>query len=112
LERQVRIEGRVEKISAEESAKYFNSRPLGSRLGAIISPQSNVIENRQWLENKYDSAEKEYKETSPLKPDYWGGYIVKPYNIEFWQGRSNRLHDRILYSWEGDRQWAIKRLAP
>jgi pyridoxamine 5'-phosphate oxidase len=112
LERQVRITGLVEKVSAEESDAYFNSRPEGSRIGAWVSPQSQVIANREWLEDQ----EKKYignPAAQPLKrPDHWGGYRVKPISIEFWQGRSNRLHDRIQYTLQGDNKWIIERLAP
>ena len=112
LERQVRITGLVEKVSAEESDAYFNSRPEGSRIGAWVSPQSQVINSREWLEEQ----EKKYLSDfsgKPLKrPDHWGGYRVKPISIEFWQGRSNRLHDRIQYSLQADNTWIIERLAP
>lgn len=111
LERQVRIEGRAEKIPSVESNRYFESRPEGSRLGAWASPQSKVIPNRSYLEN----LERDYKkmfENKPVKrPPHWGGYAVKPFLFEFWQGRKNRLHDRIEYVKEGH-IWEIHRLAP
>lgn len=109
LQRQVRIEGTVEKISAEESDKYFNSRPEGSRISAIISPQSQVIPGRKYLEEKI----KQFTSggLSIQRPQHWGGFIIKPSRIEFWQGRTNRLHDRILYTRDGS-IWKIERLAP
>jgi pyridoxamine 5'-phosphate oxidase len=112
LERQVRIMGLIEKVSAQESDEYFNSRPEGSRIGAIISPQSQVIENRQWLEAKVNEAAQQLSGTSIQRPDHWGGYRVNPAIVEFWQGRSNRLHDRLQYSLMDDGQWKIERLAP
>lgn len=111
LERQVRIEGKAEKIPSVESNMYFDSRPEGSRLGAWASPQSRVIPSRTYLEN----LERDYKkmfEHKPIKrPPHWGGYAVKPFLFEFWQGRKNRLHDRIEYVKEGH-IWKIHRLAP
>lgn len=111
LERQVRITGTIKKISAEESAEYFHSRPLGSQVGAWASPQSQVIPNRDFLEKNFAEHTEKYKEgTVPLPPN-WGGYIVHPTQVEFWQGRSSRLHDRIRYSFE-NHQWTKVRLAP
>lgn len=110
LERQVRITGLVEKLPDEESDAYFNSRPEGSRLGAWASPQSQVIHNRQWLEEEYKRIT-EQKDETIQRPPHWGGYVVKPVIIEFWQGRASRLHDRIQYSLE-EGQWKIERLAP
>lgn len=111
LERQVRITGVVEKISPAENDEYFYSRPLGSRIGAIASAQSTVIENRQWLENRVK--ELETKEEQEIKrPEQWGGYRVKPVIFEFWQGRPSRLHDRIQYSLEESGGWKIERLSP
>jgi len=108
LQRQIRIQGIAYKISKEESEKYFNSRPIGSRISAIISPQSQKIPNREFLEEKY----KKILESNKIeKPENWGGYIVKPYLIEFWQGRENRLHDRIVYELINN-NWEIYRLAP
>lgn len=106
LERQVRVTGLITKTDAVTSDEYFKSRPEGSRRSAIASPQSTVIESREWLEQKVaDVNEVE-------RPDNWGGYILKPVTIEFWQGRSSRLHDRLQYSLQGDGLWKIERLAP
>ncbi len=112
LERQVRITGIVIKQSAKENDKYFNSRPRSSRLAAIVSPQSQVIPGREWLDNEYQKLENEWKDKDPQRPDRWGGYLVKPVIIEFWQGGFNRLHDRLQYSLEDDGNWKIERLAP
>lgn len=112
LERQVRITGLVEKVSDAESDAYFNSRPEGSRIGAWVSPQSQVIANRQWLEEKEKGFVKEFTEKQLARPPHWGGYRVNPICIEFWQGRSNRLHDRIQYTLKEDATWLIERLAP
>jgi pyridoxamine 5'-phosphate oxidase len=112
LERQVRIMGVIEKIPANESDEYFNSRPVGSRVGAWASPQSQVIENRQWLEKEFEKRIKEFENNTIPRPPHWGGYLVKPVIIEFWQGRYSRLHDRIQYSLEEDGNWKIERLAP
>ena len=111
LERQVRIEGSCEKTSKEESEAYFNSRPIGSRLGAWASPQSKIITGRQVLEKNLDQVTKTYAEGEIPLPPHWGGFRVKPETIEFWQGRSNRLHDRIKYLKDGD-GWKMVRLAP
>jgi len=111
LERQVRIEGRVEKLSPSESDKYFETRPIGSRLGAWASPQSQVIMDRDWLEAKHKEIREQFKYGEVLRPSNWGGYILKHYVIEFWQGRQNRLHDRIEYYLE-EGKWKIRRLAP
>jgi pyridoxamine 5'-phosphate oxidase len=111
LEREVRIEGGVEKVSAQESDEYFASRPLGSRHAAIASPQSAVVANRAELEASFAAAEKLHGE-SPARPPHWGGYRVLPDAIEFWQGRPNRLHDRLLYKRAGGSEWKIERLAP
>ena len=110
LERQVRIEGMVEKVTREESEAYFATRPLGSRVGAWASPQSDVIESREWLERRWAEMGREHGENPPLPP-HWGGYRVLPDYVEFWQGRLSRLHDRIAYSREGER-WKVQRLAP
>ncbi|MBU6158664.1 MAG: pyridoxamine 5'-phosphate oxidase [Bacteroidetes bacterium] len=111
LERQVRIAGSVEKVSAEETAEYFNSRPEGSRIGAWASPQSRVVEDKVWLENNYQIYEAKFKEGTIPVPAHWGGYRVIAERIEFWQGRPNRMHDRIQYRNESG-QWIIERLAP
>ncbi|HVY75946.1 MAG TPA: pyridoxamine 5'-phosphate oxidase [Puia sp.] len=111
LERQIRITGLVEKLGAKESDEYFNSRPLGSRLGALASPQSEVVSDSHWLDERVHELEKQYAGGKVPRPDHWGGYLVKPVTIEFWQGRPNRLHDRLLYSIQ-DGKWSIERLAP
>ena len=111
LERQVRIEGQAEKISANESDIYFLSRPLESQIAAYVSPQSKVIPNRAYLEEKYSAYEKLLSFEQIKRPDNWGGYRVIPNRIEFWQGRPARLHDRIRYSLINE-EWIIERLAP
>jgi pyridoxamine 5'-phosphate oxidase len=110
LERQVRIEGAVEKVSAAESDEYFASRPLGARLSAWASPQSEPIASRRDLERLLDEARERHGERPP-RPPHWGGYRVMPQTIEFWQGRADRLHDRLLYTRAGS-AWRIERLAP
>ena len=112
LERQVRIEGLVEKIPAAESEEYFNSRAEGSRIGAWASPQSTVIKGREVIEENVTSLEKRFAGGTIPRPEHWGGYLVKPVNIEFWQGRSSRLHDRIRYMHDMGEKWIIQRLAP
>jgi pyridoxamine 5'-phosphate oxidase len=111
LERQIRIQGAVEKIDAAESDTYFFSRPAGSRIGAWASPQSAVIENRKLLEENVERYKKQFDEDIP-RPPHWGGYRVIPSVIEFWQGRSNRLHDRIRYTKQSNGTWKKERLAP
>ncbi len=111
LERQVRIEGRIEKVSAKESDEYFESRPQRSKLGAWASPQSQVVSSRKYIENLMGDFEEEFADKPIVRPENWGGYIVRPYLFEFWQGRENRLHDRIQYRLEDD-EWVIERLAP
>lgn len=111
LERQVRIEGVSEKISPEQSDKYFESRPEGSKLGAWASPQSEIIPNRTYLETLEEDYRKMFSNKPVKRPSHWGGYIVIPFLMEFWQGRKNRLHDRIEYVKKGN-IWAIHRLAP
>ena len=111
LERQVRIEGRVEKISDQESDDYFNSRPLGSRLGAWASPQSQVVTSREALENNLMAVQQLHGD-QPKRPPHWGGYRVVPSYFEFWQGRPSRLHDRIAYTLNAQGEWGITRLAP
>jgi len=110
LEREVRIEGRVEKISAPESDEYFGNRPLGSRHAAIASPQSKVVPDRAALEALFAEAEQHYGDQTP-RPAHWGGYRLLPAAVEFWQGRPNRLHDRVLYTLKS-RGWKSERLAP
>ncbi len=110
LERQVRIEGAIEKVSAEESDEYFDSRPLGSRIGAWASPQSKVLPDKMALATTVAALVLRYG-TSPPRPPHWGGYRVLPQAIEFWQGRKNRLHDRLLYT-KLSNSWRIERLAP
>ncbi len=112
LERQIRIDGTVEKISALESDIYFKSRPVGSRIGAWASPQSSVIENRKVIEESFAKYEEKFDNENIPRPEHWGGYLVKPNKIEFWQGRSSRLHDRIQYSLQTDGNWKRERLAP
>lgn len=112
LERQIRIEGTVEKVSREESERYFYTRPKGSQVGAVVSPQSQEIDGREMLEKKWADLEKVYADEDVPKPAHWGGYIVKPRLIEFWQGRPSRLHDRIVYKRADKNDWKIVRLAP
>ncbi|WP_336129166.1 pyridoxamine 5'-phosphate oxidase [Mesoflavibacter sp. CH_XMU1422-2] len=111
-ERQIIIKGKAEKIAANLSDGYFESRPKGSQLGALASNQSEVVESRDVLENKLKALELAYKDKEVERPEFWGGYIVKPISIEFWQGRPNRLHDRILYTLEENYDWVKKRLSP
>ena len=110
LERQVRIEGTLGEVSAAESDAYFNSRPLGSRHAAIASPQSDVVASRAALEQRYQDAVRATGDTPP-RPAHWGGYRLMPIEIEFWQGRENRLHDRLVYRQSGQ-GWTLRRLAP
>ncbi|XP_057214627.1 pyridoxine-5'-phosphate oxidase isoform X2 [Triplophysa rosa] len=125
LNRQVRIEGTVERILYDKSREYFHSRPKSSQIGAVVSRQSTVIPSRQYLRDKNAELEEKYKDTDVPMPSYWGGYIVKPFLIEFWQGQTNRLHDRIVFlrPKEGETQlgdvqhqaeggWVYQRLAP
>ena len=111
-ERQIIIKGKAEKIATNLSDGYFESRPKGSQLGALASNQSEVVESRDVLENKLKALELAYKDKEVERPEFWGGYIVKPISIEFWQGRPNRLHDRILYTLEENYDWVKKRLSP
>jgi pyridoxamine 5'-phosphate oxidase len=111
LQRQVRIEGTVEKIEEEASSLYFKSRPIESQIGAIVSAQSSKIENREVLEKAFEKMKNECQEIAIKKPENWGGYALKPKKIEFWQGRASRLHDRLCFNLEND-NWQINRLAP
>jgi len=112
LERQVRIEGKIEKISTQESDEYFASRPRGSQIGATISPQSEIIQDRKFIEYKVEVATKLWEGKTIQRPAYWGGFILIPSYFEFWQGRPSRLHDRIIYELVSGGNWRINRLAP
>ncbi|XGB42035.1 MAG: pyridoxamine 5'-phosphate oxidase [Nodosilinea sp. LVE1205-7] len=112
LERQLAIGGIAQRISSAESLKYFLSRPRGSQLGAWVSQQSTIISSRQLLEMQFEKIKEKFLHQEIPLPDFWGGYRVKPRSFEFWQGRPNRLHDRFLYSRNGDSNWTIARLSP
>ena len=112
LERQIKIEANVEKISKADSLKYFLSRPKGSQLGAWVSRQSETISSRALLEQKFDEMKRKFLNKEIPFPSFWGGYILKPIRIEFWQGGEDRLHDRFLYELDENNSWSIKRLAP
>lgn len=112
LERQVRVEGKVERTSPEESEAYFQTRPRESQIGAWASPQSSVIADREVLEQRARELEEYYRDRDIECPGHWGGYRLRPDRIEFWKGRVGRLHDRILYEFLSDGTWTIKRLAP
>ena len=113
LERQVRVEGVVAHVSREKSEAYFNGRPKGSRLGALVSAQSEVLPSRAPLESRLAELEAQYSNSDAVPlPDNWGGYCVRPDTVEFWQGRTNRLHDRLLYRRKGEEEWLIERLSP
>lgn len=111
LERQIRIEGKVQKQTAKESDIYFKTRPRESKIGAWTSEQSKIISNREVLNKEYEKLSEKYPDENVPRPPYWGGYLLKPDRIEFWQGRPNRLHDRILYTKENE-NWKIGRLSP
>ena len=111
-ERQVIIKGNAEKIATNLSDGYFESRPRGSQLGAHASLQSTVVSSREVLENQLKTLEEKFQNKSIPRPEFWGGFIVKPIEIEFWQGRANRLHDRIRYQLQSDLNWKIERLSP
>jgi pyridoxamine 5'-phosphate oxidase len=111
LERQIRIEGRVERVDPAESDAYFKIRPIKSQLGAIASMQSKLIDSRESLEKKFDEASTEYGD-NPLRPAHWGGYRLNPEWMEFWQGRRSRLHDRVVYTRGDDGHWTLQRLQP
>ncbi len=112
MERQVIIKGTAEKIAENLSDGYFESRPQGSQLGALVSDQSEVIPSREYLEDELKELEQKYEGKEIQRPANWGGYLVRPISMEFWQGRPNRLHDRIRYSLQEDFDWKIERLAP
>lgn len=111
MERQVIIKGKAVKVADNISDNYFDSRPNGSKLGAIVSNQSEVIPSREYLDNKLKQLEDELSGKEILRPKFWGGYIVEPQEVEFWQGRPNRLHDRIRYQLQSDQSWKIERLS-
>ena len=111
LERQIRISGIASKTEAKLSDEYFHSRPLLSQIGAIISEQSSEIPTRKYLENQFEILQNQLQNSKPARPENWGGYRISPVKFEFWQGRENRLHDRIVYQKHYD-EWTIKRLAP
>ncbi len=112
LERQVRVTGLIEKLPGAKSDEYFHSRPVESQIGAIASPQSEIIPDRAWLDQQYEKLSIDLRNSTPKRPAHWGGYLVKPVIIEFWQGRPSRLHDRIQYMLREDGSWKIERLAP
>lgn len=112
LERQVRVEGSITRVPADRSTAYFQSRPEMSKIGACISPQSQVIPDRSFLEQRIEIFQRQQKGKPIQRPDHWGGYRLYPERVEFWQGRANRLHDRILYGRQADHSWQISRLAP
>jgi pyridoxamine 5'-phosphate oxidase len=112
LERQVRIKGTVQKTSDDDSDQYFHSRPIGAQLASSVSPQSEVVPNRDWLDLELGKAEEKNKTTPLVRPPHWGGYLFTPREFEFWQGRENRMSDRVRYRLKADHAWLISRLAP
>ncbi len=112
MERQIIIKGRAEKTNENISDNYFDSRPDGSKLGAIVSAQSEVIPSREFLDKKLKDLEQEFEGKEIPRPQHWGGFLVRPIEVEFWQGRANRLHDRIRYQLQEDYHWKIDRLSP
>lgn len=112
LAKQIRIEGSVEKTSTKESDEYFNSRPRGNQLGAIVSDQSRPVQSYSYLESEFEKISRKYKEKKVVRPNYWGGYRVIPDMMEFWQGRENRLHDRLRFTKTDINQWRLERLSP
>lgn len=112
LERQIIIKANLERVAPNISDGYFASRPKGSQLGAVVSPQSQVIPDRDFLHKKLKELETEFESKEVSRPENWGGYLAQPYEMEFWQGRPNRLHDRIIYELQPDYDWKISRLAP
>ncbi|NTS77574.1 pyridoxamine 5'-phosphate oxidase [Catenovulum sp. SM1970] len=112
LERQVIIYGNAKKLSATESASYFNSRPEGSQIAAYASKQSMAVESRKMLEHAFEQMKNKFKQGKLPVPDFWGGYCIEPVAIEFWQGRESRLHDRFMYKLQDDGQWQVERLQP
>lgn len=112
LERQIIIKAKLERVAENLSDGYFHSRPKGSQLGALVSPQSEIIPNREFLESRLKKLELQFEKSEVPRPAHWGGYLARPYEIEFWQGRPNRLHDRFLFELEADFNWKISRLAP
>jgi pyridoxamine 5'-phosphate oxidase len=111
LERQVRVEGRAEKLSAEESEAYFNERPEDAKIGAWASPQSKIVKDREELEKHLEEIEEQFEDMQVHRPSHWGGYLIRPSVIEFWQGRPSRMHDRIVY-YKTEDGWTMHRLAP
>ena len=111
FERQIRVKGQVERLSANESDDYFDSRPDGSKIGAWASPQSKPIPNRQYLDNLKADYDAMFEDKPIRRPDFWGGFFIRPHLIEFWQGQPDRLHDRFEYT-KGDSGWEVRRLAP
>lgn len=113
FQRQIRVEGAVEQVTAQESDEYFRSRPFGHRLSALVSPQSQVVPDRPYLEQRMNALLEQYQDGEEVpRPEHWGGYRVIPSHVEFWQGRANRLHDRIFYQLQTDGSWRRERLAP